>query len=391
LRASALTFFSLLAIVPVAAMAFAIAKGFGIEEILQRQLLHEFPTHQEVIQQVIGFAENLLGKTRGGPMAVIGIIVLFWAVIKVLGHIERSFNDIWAIKKSRALWRKFSDYLTIMLICPVLVIASSSFTLYLKTQLPTIIAKISFLGFVSPLIYLLLKLSPYVMIWLLFTLTYLFMPNTKVNFNAGLLAGVIAGTIYQLLQLAYINFQFLLSGYNAIYGSFAALPLFLIWLQMSWLIVLFGAEISYAHQNRTHYEFEPASHQISHAMKNLLSLQVAHLLVQNFSNAKKPLTDFQIASILDMPLRLIQIVTESLVNAHILSETGSDFKEETAYQPALDIDRLTIGYVIEALESKGDDRITLPQTKVSETLQTALQQFTTAIEAHPANKRLKDF
>ena len=390
LRASALTFFSLLAIVPVAAMAFAIAKGFGIEEMLQRQLLHEFPAHHEVIRQVIGFANNLLEKTRGGTMAVIGIIVLFWAVLKVLGHIERSFNDIWAIKKSRALWRKFSDYLTIMFICPVLVIASSSFTLYLKTQLPTIIEKISFLGFLSPLIYVLLKLSPYVMIWFLFTLTYLFIPNTKVNFNAGLLAGVLAGTIYQLLQMAYINFQFLLTGYNAIYGSFAALPLFLIWLQLSWLIVLFGAEISYAHQNSTLYEFEPASHQISHAMKKLLCLQVAHLLVQNFSSAKNPLTDFQIASTLDMPLRLIQMVTESLVSAHILSEIGSDLKEETAYQPALDIDKLTIGYIVEALENKGDDRITLPQTKVSENLQTVLQQFNEAIEAHPANKRLKD-
>jgi membrane protein len=390
LRASALTFFSLLALVPVAAMAFAIAKGFGLEAILERQLLHEFPGQQEVLLQVIGFANTLLDKTRGGTMAVIGIIMLFWAVLKVLGHIERSFNDIWTIKKSRNLWRKFSDYLTIMLICPILVIASGSFTLFLKTQLTNIIDKIALLGYLSPLIYLLIKLLPYGMIWLLFTLTYLLMPNTKVNFSSGFLAGIIAGTIYQLVQLAYINFQFVLAKYNAIYGSFAALPLFLIWLQISWLIVLFGAEISYAHQNSELYEFEPASLRISHAMKILISLQVGHLIIQNFSNAQKPFTVHQIAMALGMPSRLVQTVIGDLVDAQILSETESQGNEAAAYLPALDINKLTLNYVINALEKRGSDQIPLPRSDTSDALKTSLQKFSDAIEAHPANCLLKD-
>jgi membrane protein len=390
LRAPALTFFSLLALVPVAAMAFAIAKGFGLEALLERQLLHEFPSHQEVMLQVIGFATNLLDKTRGGTMAIIGIIVLFWAVIKVLGHIERSFNDIWNIKKSRTLWRKFSDYLTIMLICPILVIGSSSFTLYLKTQIANIVDKISLLGFFSPLIYMLLKLLPYGMIWALFTLTYLLMPNIKVKFASGLLAGIIAGTLYQLLQLTYINFQFVIAKYNAIYGSFAALPLFLIWLQISWLIVLFGAEISYAHQNSKLYEFEPGSLRISHAMKTLISLQVGHCIVQNFSNARKPLTANQIAMDLGMPIRLVQTTLGDLTDAHILSETESQEDEASAYQPALDINRLTLSYVITALENRGNNQISLPQNETSESLEAALQQFKETIETHPANRLLKD-
>jgi membrane protein len=390
LRASALTFFSLLALVPVAAMAFAVAKGFGLEAILERQLLHEFPSQQEVLLQVIGFAHNLLDKTRGGTMAVIGIIVLFWAVIKVLGHIERSFNDIWTIKKSRSLWRKFSDYLTIMLICPILIIGSSSFTVFLKTQLAPIIGKIALLGYFSPLIYLLLRFLPYSMIWLLFTLTYLLMPNTKVNFSSGFLAGIIAGTIYQLVQLAYINFQFIIARYNAIYGSFAALPLFLIWLQISWLIVLFGAEISYAFQNSELYEFEPGSLRISHSMKILMSLQVGHLFIQNFSNAEKPLTAHQVAMALGMPSRLAQTIIGDLVDAHILSETEAEGNEAAAYQPALDINKLTLSYVINALEREGSDHIPLPRTSTSETLKASLQKFSDAVEAHPANSLLKD-
>ena len=390
LRASALTFFSLLALVPVAAMAFAIAKGFGLEAILERQLLHEFPGQQEVLLQVISFANNLLDKTRGGTMAVIGIIMLFWAVVKVLGHIERSFNDIWTIKKSRTLWRKFSDYLTIMLICPILVIASSSFTLFLKAQLTNIIEKTALLGYLSPLIYLLLKLLPYGMIWLLFTLTYLLMPNTKVNFSSGFLAGIIAGTMYQLLQLTYINFQFIIAKYNAIYGSFAALPLFLIWLQISWLIVLFGAKISYAHQNSELYEFEPGSPRISHSMRILISLQVGHLIIQNFSNAKTPFTAHQIAMALGIPSRLVQTIIGDLIDAQILSETESEGNETAAYQPALDINRLTLNYVINALEKKGSDQVPYSQTETSETLQASLQKFRDAVEAHPANCLLKD-
>jgi membrane protein len=390
LRAPALTFFSLLALVPVAAMAFAIAKGFGLEAVLKRQLLNEFPGQQEVLLQVIGFAHNLLDRTRGGTMAVIGIIVLFWAVIKVLGHIERSFNDIWNIKKSRNLWRKFSDYLTIMLICPILVIASSSFTLYLKTQITNIVERISLLGHLSPLIYMLLKLLPYGMIWLLFTLTYLLMPNTKVKFGSGFLAGIIAGTMYQLLQLAYINFQFVIAKYNAIYGSFAALPLFLIWLQISWLIVLFGAEISYAHQNSDLYEFEPGSLRISHSMKTLISLQVGHLIINNFSNAQRPLTAHQIAMALEMPLQLVQTSLNDLVDAKILSETESDENEVSAYQPALDINRLTLSYVINALDNRGDGEIPFPQNEASESLEAVMQEFKDAVDTHPANRLLKD-
>jgi membrane protein len=390
LRASALTFFSLLALVPVAAMAFAIAKGFGLEAILERQLLHEFPGQQEVLLQVIGFANNLLERTRGSAMAIIGIIVLFWAVVKVLGHIERSFNDIWTIKKSRTLWRKFSDYLTIMLIGPMLVIASSSFTLFLKTQITNIVEKIALLGYFSPLIYMLLKLLPYGMIWLLFTLTYLLMPNTKVHFSSGLLAGIIAGTVYQLVQLAYINFQFIIAKYNAIYGSFAALPLFLAWLQISWLIVLFGAEISYAHQNSERYEFEPGFLEISHSLRVLLSLQVGHLLVHNFSNAKPPVTAHQVAIALGIPSRLVQTLIDDLVDAHIVSETEFEGNEAAAYQPALDINRLTLSYVIQALERSGRDPIPLPQTVTAEALKTSLQQFEEAVASHSANHLLKD-
>ncbi|MDX9822574.1 MAG: YihY/virulence factor BrkB family protein, partial [Syntrophales bacterium] len=161
LRASALTFYSLISIVPVAAMAFGIAKGFGFEKMLESQLRAKLTGHEEIVDNVVQFSHSLLESTKGGLLAGIGVIVLFWAVIKVLGQIEESLNDIWGIKEQRPLGRKFGDYLSLMLICPVLIILSSSVTVFVTTQVTLILEKITILGAFSPIVFFLLKLLPY--------------------------------------------------------------------------------------------------------------------------------------------------------------------------------------------------------------------------------------
>ena len=257
LRASALTYYTMLSIVPVAALAFGIAKGFGFQKMLEAQLYENFPGQQAVVERVMGFALTLLDSTRGGVIASIGLALLFWAVIKVMNHIEASFNHIWQVHRSRSLIRKFTDYIAIMLLSPLLVLMQSSATVFITTQLTDIASRIRLIGYFSPLIFFSLKLIPYFLVWILFTLIYMVMPNTRVRLGAGLLAGVVAGTGYQLLQWVYITFQVGAARYNAIYGSFAALPLFLVWLQVSWIIVLFGAEIAFAVQHVQQYEFAP--------------------------------------------------------------------------------------------------------------------------------------
>ncbi|HQP12356.1 MAG TPA: YihY/virulence factor BrkB family protein, partial [Candidatus Omnitrophota bacterium] len=282
LRASALTYYSLLSIVPLVAMAFGIAKGFGIEKILEKQLYEKLAGQEEVVERIISFSQTLLETTKGGVIAGVGVAILFWTVIKVLGNIESSFNDIWGIRKSRTWGRKFSDYLSIMLICPLLLIMSSSITVLVTSQVKLVVEKISFLGVLSPAIFMILSLLPYCVIWVLFTYIYIFMPNTSVSFKSGLFGGMIAGTIYQIVQWIYINFQVGVAKYGAVYGSFAALPLFLVWLQMSWIIVLFGAEISFAEQNVETYELEPDCLKASHTYKRLLALRIVQLSVKRF-------------------------------------------------------------------------------------------------------------
>jgi len=390
LRASALTFYSLISIVPVAAMAFGVAKGFGFEKRLEKQLLEQFQGQEAIITRVIDFAHSLLINTKGGLLAGVGIIILFWAVIKVLGNIEASFNDIWGIREARSLGRKFSDYLSVMLLCPLLLILSSSVTVFITTQVTIIVQKISLLGVFSPVIFFVLELLPYCIVWLLFTFLYIFMPNTKVNFRSGILAGIIAGTIYQVVQFGYIAFQVGAARYNAIYGSFAALPLFLIWLQVSWLIVLFGAEFSFAHQNVDTYEFEPDSLKISNSFKRLLSLQIAHLLVSNFAKGERPLTATQISQSLETPIRLVHQILFELTACGIVSDTQTEEYKEPGYQPARDISTLSIRFVIDSLEDRGTDAIPVVKTAESKALSKILSAFRDEVAQSSSNRLLKD-
>jgi membrane protein len=390
LWASALTFYTLLSIVPLMAMAFGIAKGFGFEQMLENQIINNLRGQEEVAGQIMQFARSFLENAKGGVIAGIGVVALFWIVVRVLGNIENAFNDIWGIKKGRPLGRKFSDYLSIMLICPFLLIMSSSVTVLITSQVRLITEKIVLLGALSPVILAILKILPYGVIWILFTFIYIFIPNTKVNFRSAFIGGIIAGTIYQVVQWAYITFQIGVSKYGAIYGSFAALPLFLIWLQVSWLIVLFGAEISFAEQNVDTYEFEPDCLQASPSFKKLLSLYVASVCVKNFVGGEGPLTGVQISDKLDIPIRLTRQILFELTDARILSEFKAADGRSSDYQPARDVSNLTIEDVLEALDQRGTEDIPVNESDEFKKLAHCLSDFRTTLHKLPANKLLKD-
>ena len=390
LRASALTFFSLLSVVPVVAMAFGIAKGFGFEEVLEKKLMTQLQGQEEVAAKIIGFAQSFLENTQGGVIAGVGIAVLFWTVIKVLGNIENSFNDIWGIKKSRAFGRKFSDYLSIMLVCPILFIMSSSVTVLITSQVTLVVEKLAFLGPIGTLIITSMRILPYAVIWVMFTFIYIFMPNTKVNFRSGLMAGIIAGTIYQIVQWAYIAFQVGVSKYGAIYGSFAALPLFLVWLQISWLVVLLGAEISFAEQNVDTYEFEADSLKVSYSFKKLLALNLTHICVKVFHEGGTPPTAAQLSHDLEIPIRLVHQVIFELTEAGVLSEVKINGSTEVAYHPSRDIEDLTIQNVIDRMDRRGIDTIPIAETKTAQMFRDAMAQFHDTVAASPTNVLLKN-
>ncbi len=390
LRASALTFYTLLSIVPVAAMAFGIAQGFGVEKVLRKQLLENFPGQQEVITQIIGYANSLLENTQGGLIAGIGIIFLFWAVIRVLGQIEMSLNDIWEVEKARPISRKLSDYLSIMIIGPVLVIVAGSTTVYIRTQVTNIAEQVALIGMFSPVIFFFLRLLPFFLIWVVFTLIYKLMPYTKVYFSSALIAGIIAGSLYQFVQWAYLYFQVGVSRYNAIYGSFAALPLFLVWLNLSWLITLIGALVSASYQNVNILEVESEEMEISPSYRNLLSLYVAHMIIKRFARGEPACTREEISRVLKIPLPLLQYLLVRLVRSGILSSVQTDKEEEAAYQPGWDIGSMTIKSVIDAIQHQGSEELPIEKNREYNALVEAMTAFDEAVNQSSANRLMKD-
>lgn len=352
LRASALSFYTMLSIVPILAMVFGIAQGFGLDEGLATLLKERLQGQQEVLNVLLGFVDRYLGNINSGYIAGVGLIVLFWSVMKVLGNIESSFNNIWKIKKSRMFARQFTDYISLLVIAPVFLVLASSFNV---SKLQGISDGIPFLHYLDSVIKVLFSLLSYTLIWFVFTLIYIVVPNTKVKFVPALVGGIIAGTLFQLLQWGYVNFQSLLSGYGAVYGTFAALPLFMMWLEFSWLIVLLGAEISFAYQNAAHYEQEVEDVKVSLKHRRILGLLVAQKIVRNFSEGRSPLNASEISDQLGIPMRIVRDLLYDLLNARIIIETVTHEVREVAYQPALDPAKITISFVIDALDKQGHE------------------------------------
>jgi len=390
LRASALTFFTLLSIVPIVAMAFGIAKGFEFEKVLQEKILERFAGQEEILLEIFGFANSLLANTKGGLIAGVGVILLFWAIIKVLGNIENSFNDIWSVKKDRTFARKITDYLSVMLVAPVLLVISGSVTVFISTELAAITNKFDVMGILGTVVVVLLEITPFAIMWVLFSFLYIFMPNRQVNRKSGFVAGVIAGSVYVIVQLIYVKFQVGVAKYNAIYGSFAALPLFLTWLQLSWLVVLAGAEISCIHQNMDMLEYGPDARRANHYFRRLVALRIVNFMSRNFATGEVPLTAARISESLEIPRGLTTELVEELTESGILIEAANRGRDETAYVPARDTDQLTVKFVMDAMDRRGLDQIPVATTEELERIAQSLKDLGEAVEKSPANLRLKD-
>jgi membrane protein len=371
-------------------MGFGVAAGFGFDKKLEDFIVANFKGQEEVLNWIINMSYEVLEGVEGGLLAGIGLILLIWSVMQVLTNIENSFNAIWQIKKSRGFLRKLSDYLAIMLIGPLLIIISSSLSVYVSTRIESVTQNVDVIQTVSPYLNSLFRLLPYTLVWVLFTLIYMVMPNTKVKLKYALIAGIIAGTIFQITQWAYIHFQVGVTTYSAFYGTFAALPLFLAWLQLSWLIVLLGAEISFAYQNIEKYEFEAGSLNISNHDKRLVSLFIMRNLIKNFQEGSKPLTSTILSQDLGIPVRLVRDVLFNLLQAGLVNETVTESPKEKGYQPALDIEKIDVRFVLDKLDAISTDIITINETESWLKLVNIHEELINSMKSSSFNIKLKD-
>lgn len=382
-RSAALTFYTLMSLVPIAALVFGIAKGFGLEARLSGYLHAQFPQYGLVVDQVIGFAEAMLQRTKGGLIASVGLVVLFWAVIKVFGNVESAFNNIWEVRKSRSFARKVSDYISVIVITPILWIISSSIRLQVQDQLLHIAP--------TPAVQILFGLVSFVVMWIMFAFLYYVMPNTKVRIRSAITAGILSGTGFQVFQYVYIYIQSGLTSYNAIYGSFAAVPLFLIWMQSSWQIVLIGAELSFAYQNIDKFEYEKVAGEMSYEYRKKAMLAAMHRIVTHFlSKESGGVASETIARDINLPVRIVRDVLFDLEKAGVIVPVVNQDEKTSFYIPAKDVHSLTVTDVIKLVEKSGKESLAMKESPELHRVGLLLKNLDSAAAESPDNVRIMD-
>lgn len=340
---AALTFYALISIVPVLALVFAVVNGFGLVESLVANLYSLLPQMPEVVDYIVDFANKALARTQGGLVATVSLLTLFWAVIRMFESIEVNFNKIWEVKSTRNLVRKYCDYITVVIIAPLLWIVATSIGSYAREMLG-----------VDGSVWLQIgsKALSLVVVWAMFALIYLVLPNTKVRLRSALLAGIMAGSCFYAFQAIYVYLLKWMTSYSAIYGSFAALPLFLLWMQNSWSILLIGCELSFAIQNEKRFDEERMLPDVSLDDNRKLMVAITAFVARAFKRGEGAMPIVAIREGLALPTRIASKLVQQLVAAGVLNEVRCDEVEyDVAYAPARDITTLRVCDVLAAVDS----------------------------------------
>jgi membrane protein len=244
-QASALTYSTLLAIVPMLAVVFAIARGFGYNKYIEMWFRELLASQPQVADAIVSFVNSYLIHTKSGIFLGVGLIFMLYTVLMLVNNVEETFNQIWQVNNSRPILRSFANYLAMFFLFPIIIVISTGLSIFMET----VADRMDDIVILEPIVHKLFSFFPFMLMSLLFIFLYVYMPNTKVRFSCAIIPGILAGIAMHLLQIAYIHSQIWVTGYNAIYGSFAALPLFMLWVQISWAICLFGAQLTYTNQN----------------------------------------------------------------------------------------------------------------------------------------------
>ncbi|MBC6409706.1 MAG: YihY/virulence factor BrkB family protein [Ekhidna sp.] len=386
-KASALTYFSMLSLVPVLAMAIAIAKAFGLRQLMEDQLSKYFEGQDKILDNVLPAVDNMLNSSGSGIVTGVSVVFLIFTVIRLLINIEAAFNDMWDIKKSRRWERKISDYVAVILLGPVLLIVASSATVFVKDTIQHFVAGIEFLGQLKSGIFFLLKLLPYTILWLLLFGLYLIFPNIRVKVLPAIVAGIIAGTLYQLNQQAFISLQFAFASYDAIYGSIAFIPLFLIWLQISWLIVLFGAEVCYAIQFVNQWEMDSDKLKVNLSHRRKLVLLLLYRIIKRFEDEGGALSLSELSRMINIPRRYLTELCCALERSKLIVRTEG---EEGSYLPGFDIHKMDIHTILSKYETEGIGEFDSNKSKPFQNIEKALDEIEEKWKGSDKNVLLKN-
>lgn len=349
--ASSLTYNTLLSSVPVMAIVFAVARGFGLDSFVETRVRESLEANPEIADTLLGFVESYIQHTRGGVFIGVGLIFLLYSLLSLTSSIEMAFNAIWHVRNSRNIYRRVTEYLSVFLLLPFVVVILTGFNIFL----------ISFRGLlpdyqlVNDTVERVVQFSPVVLISVFFILLFKFMPNTKVDIKNVVWPGMLTGMLFFGVEYLYIHYQIKLSSYNAIYGSFAALPLFMIWLQLSWSICLVGGVLCYANQSMEYYAIERTSDELSRRSRDVFSLLLVSKICKRFAEGAKPYSERSLAKETHLPETLVRKLLSEMVNMQLLAETHNEAGTVTYYLPAIDVNRMTLKLVVGRIDKYGSE------------------------------------
>ncbi|HEV8112391.1 MAG TPA: YhjD/YihY/BrkB family envelope integrity protein [Planctomycetota bacterium] len=366
-RASALTYITVLSLVPLLAFSFSVAKGFGFYQQLVQDTVNPFldrtfgtlapalpeapsagGTHEVrvALAHLLEIVGSVVQETRVTSLGAFGLVILGWAVIKLLGTIEHSFNHIWGVQRQRSLLRKVSDYLTMVIVTPIFLFTAAAVTT--AAQDSGFVEMLRGKLHVGVLLDLLVTLLPLLSLWIGFTFVYLAMPNARTRLVSAIVGALVGGTLWWLTLRLHVQFQIGVARYSAIYSSFAAIPIFLIWVNISWVTVLLGAEVCFAHQSEPSYLRVAASRPADHAFKELLALRAMARIGERFLAGGDPWKPTDLAAAISVPVRSLEEVLAVLVERGLVVAVPSG--KEDVLLPARDLDAITVKSVVDALK-----------------------------------------
>lgn len=343
LRAMGLTYATLLSLVPFLAVTFSLLKAFGIQNQIQPVLAQALePLGEqgvEITRQIIGFVDNL----KVGVLGAVGTATLFYTVISLVGRFEDSLNQIWRVDTPRRIGQRFTDYLSVVLVGPVLVF--SAFALTASAQSSWIVERLLEFPGLDYVFVALTKVAPFLFLWFAFTFLYRLLPNTRVRVSSALLGGAVAALLWQVAGAVFAAFVATSTRYAAIYSSFAILILFLIWLHVSWLVLLVGAEVAYFHQHPAAYWREGAGTPETHRFRESLALKLLVAITRRYFSGQPPLWPDQLARQFGVTHAAVDEIVDLFVKRGVLVRTSEPEGTALARPP----ESLAVADVLEIL------------------------------------------
>jgi len=386
LLAMSLVYTTLLSIVPLLALSFSVLKAFGVhnqtEPMLMRFLAPLGPRAEEISHQIIQFIQNM----NVGVLGSLGLALLLYTAVSLMQKIEVSFNHIWHISQPRSLGERFSRYLSVLLVGPILLFAALGMT---ATAMNIgVVRELMALEPFGQLIYELGRVMPYLLVIAAFTFVYVFIPNTKVELGPALAGGIVGGVVWQSAGMAFAMFVASSTQYSAIYSGFAILILFLIWVYLSWLVLLFGASVAFYQQHPEYLIAEGGEPRLSNRMRERLALVIASLISAHYATGRSAWTLRRLTQALSVPMHAVEVVLAALVQGNLLIRSNDD---PPAYLPARDLGAISVRQLLEVVRSAGEDRFLNPAgLPVSTPVAQLLARLDEALGAATARVTLRD-